>query len=143
MDTRRTTMGAMTAALERRLLQAAIALAALLPVYAGLAGLIQGAGFAGDASLLGRDGDSHWRYLSGLLLGIGVGFWTCVPRIERRGSRMRLLTLIVVLGGVGRAYGLLTEGVPSAAMLAGLGMELVVTPLLCAWQWRVAERLSS
>jgi hypothetical protein len=135
-------MAVMTAAAERRLLQAAIALAALLPVYAGLTGLLQGAGLAGDGSLLGRDGDSHWRYLSGLLLGVGIGFWTCVPRIERRGSRMRLLTLIVVLGGVGRAYGLLTGGLPSPAMLAGLGMELAVTPLLCGWQWRVAERLA-
>jgi hypothetical protein len=135
-------MAAMSPAAERRLLQSAIALAALLPVYAGLAGLLQGAGLAGDGSLLGRDGDSHWRYLSGLLLGIGIGFWTCVPRIERRGSRMRLLTLIVVLGGVGRAFGLLTAGLPSTAMLVGLAMELVVTPLLCAWQWRVAERLA-
>lgn len=124
---------------ERRLLQALVALAALLPVYAGLAGLLQGVGMLGDGTALGRDGDSHWRYLSGLLLGLGLGFWTCVPGIERKTGRFRLLTLMVLLGGLGRFYALLTGGVPSAAMVAALGMELAVTPALCAWQWRVAR----
>ena len=31
-------------------------------------------------------------------------------------------------------------GVPSLTMLGGLAMELVVTPLLCLWQTRVANR---
>ena len=124
--------------LERRLLQAAIALGGLVPVGAGLSGALLGAGFV--AAGAGVSLDSHVRYLSGLLLGIGLAFWHAMPRIERRTGRVRLLTGLVVLGGLARLLGLAVEGAPSASMLFGLGMELVATPLLCLWQGRVARR---
>ena len=44
--------------------------------------------------------DSHYRYLSGLLLGIGLGFWTAIPNIEHEGHHFRLLAAIVVVGGL-------------------------------------------
>jgi hypothetical protein len=47
--------------------------------------------------------------------------------------------MIVVLGGLARVVGLLITGLPSLTMLAALAMELVVTPLLCLWQIRVAN----
>jgi hypothetical protein len=84
--------------------------------------------------------DSHFRYLSGLLLGIGVVFWSLIPHIESRGYLARPLTLIVFVGGLARLLGILIVGPPPAPMLFGLCMELVVTPALCAWQWRI-ERL--
>ena len=84
------------------------------------------------------DLDSHVRYLSGLLLGIGLVFWATIPGIERRGAIFRALTGIVFIGGLGRLLGVLIVGVPSTPMAAALGMELVVTPLLCLWQSRVA-----
>ncbi len=83
--------------------------------------------------------DSHFRYLSGLLLGIGLVFWWMVPHIERHTALVRVLTVLVAMGGVGRLYGILTQGVPDAPMLGGLVMELVVTPLLCVWQSRVGR----
>ena len=131
----------MTPARERRLLQIVVSLCALLPVYAGLSGVLQGDALLLDGSQLGRDGDSHWRYLSGLLLAVGLGFWTCVPSIERKTARLRLLTLIVVCGGLARLYALLSGGVPSPPMLAGVAMELAIAPLVCAWQGRVARRV--
>jgi hypothetical protein len=42
--------------------------------------------------------------------------------------------------GLARLLGLMLTGVPSLAMLGGLFMELVVTPALCLWQTRVANR---
>ena len=124
---------------ERRLLQRVVAVAALVPVLAGLAGVVLGMrGLTGDT--LSVSADSHFRYLSGLLLGIGLLFWWTVPRIEERGTLFRFLTLVVVLGGLSRLSGLFLTGVPSLAMLGGLGMELVVTPLVCLWQVRVANR---
>jgi hypothetical protein len=80
------------------------------------------------------DLDSHFRYLSGLLLAIGLGFASTIPHIEIRGRRFRLLAGIVVLSGVGR---LVSIGSPSPAMLAALVMELIVTPGLALWQYRV------
>lgn len=84
--------------------------------------------------------DSHFRYLSGLLLAIGIGFLSTIERIEAKGRQFRLLTLFVVTGGLARLSGTLVDGVPSSEMLFGLGMELVVTPLLCLWQMRIARR---
>jgi len=48
--------------------------------------------------------------------------------------------VIVFIGGLARLLGLMLTGVPSLTMLGGLAMELVVTPLLCLWQTRVANR---
>src|SRR5262245_42228928 len=124
---------------ERRLLQSAVLIGGLVPVAAGLAGIILGPGLlhatADDSSSL----DSHLRYLSGLLLGIGLAFWSLVPRIERAGVVFRLLTFVVVAGGIARLASLTGVGMPSRPMLAGLIMELIVTPLLCIWQARVAR----
>jgi hypothetical protein len=129
----------MTRDRERRLFQRVVAVAGLVPVLAGLAGVVLGmAGLTGDR--LSVSADSHFRYLSGLLLGIGVLFWWTVPRIEERGTLFRFLTLVVVIGGLARLSGLFLTGIPSLAMLGGLGMELVVTPLLCLWQVRIANR---
>lgn len=85
------------------------------------------------------DLDSHYRYLSGLLFAIGLGFATTIPRIAIHGARFRLLTAIVVCGGLGRLVSLLVMGPPSLAMTAALAMELVVTPALALWQYRVAQ----
>jgi hypothetical protein len=83
--------------------------------------------------------DLHYRYLSGLLLGIGLAFWLMIPRIERHGPAVRLLTAIVFVGGLGRLLGGVLHGFPPGPMTWALAMELVVTPLICLWQWRVAS----
>lgn len=138
----------------RRLLglQIAVGLAGLVPVGAGLAGVLQGVGMLGGplpggpllgGPLLGGPAalglDSHFRYLSGLLLGIGLLFWGMIPGIARHTRAFRLLTAVVVVGGLGRLYGVLVVGLPPGGMGAALGMELVVTPLLCLWQGRMAQ----
>lgn len=129
----------MTPAGERRLLQLAIALGGFVPVGAGLQGALLGASMTGEGGS-GASLDSHVRYLSGLLLGIGLAYWEAIPAIEKRTGRVRLLTAIVALGGLMRLVGIVFVGVPGGAMLFGLSMELVVTPLLCLWQGRVARR---
>lgn len=131
---------------ERRCLQAAVAVAGLVPISAGLAGILLGAQMAGalaiPESLRAVSLDSHVRYLSGLLLGLGLAFWSFIPAIERRTTEARLLTALVFLGGLARLYGVAQGGFPSGPMCFGLVMELVVTPLLCLWQARVARRTS-
>jgi hypothetical protein len=122
--------------MERRILQAVVALGGLVPVAAGAAGVFLGShafGIAADLS-----GDGHFRYLSGLLAAIGVGFWSTIPRIESRSSRFLLLALIVVTGGCGRLLTFAAGGVPDGISLFALTMELGVTPALCLWQRRVA-----
>jgi hypothetical protein len=121
----------------RRALQVTVAIASLIPIGAGLAGILLGPAMV-DIATGPIGADSHYRYLSGLLLGIGIGFATTIPRIERRTARFRWLTAIVVIGGLGRLWSFIVLGPPNGPMLAALVMELGVTPALALWQSRVA-----
>ena len=121
--------------LERKALQAAVAITGVIPVSAGLVGAIQGArGFPAPL-------DSHYRYLGGLLLGIGLVFWSLIPGIERRTWGFRALTFVVVVGGLARLYAFTQRGDPGAMRWA-LVTELLITPGLCLWQARVAAKAS-
>ena len=122
---------------ERSLLQLCVGVAGIVPVAAGIAGILRGPEFVNAA--VGIGADSHFRYLSGLLLGIGLGFWSTIPRIEANGDKFRLLSFIVVAGGLARFISLALIGLPPFGMRAALAMELGVTPLLCLWQWRVSR----
>ncbi len=126
----------MRLAVERRLLQAAVAVASLVPILAGGAGVVYG------AAMMGADGqpalDSHFRYLSGLLLGIGVAFALSIPDISVHRRRFGLLCAVVVVGGLGRLVSLLLAGHAGWTDLAALAMELAVTPALTSWQRRVS-----
>jgi Domain of unknown function (DUF4345) len=124
---------------EKRLLQQVVAVAAAVPVLAGLFGVLFGHGITGDQNP-SVSADSHFRFLSGLLLGIGLCFWSTVPSIEEKTTLFRFLTLVIVLGGFARLLGLWITGVPSLFMLLALFLELVVTPALCLWQTLVANR---
>jgi Domain of unknown function (DUF4345) len=123
---------------ERKLLQQTVAIAAILPAAVGLYGILFGQALTGDAVSISAE--SHFRFLSGLLFGIGLCFWSTVPSIEAKTNRFRILTLLVVIGGLGRLTGLVLTGLPSFFMIGGLAMELIVTPILCLWQTRIANR---
>lgn len=122
----------------RRPLQIAIALMALLPLGAGLAGAIGGPTLLDEAARH-RGLDSHARYLSGLLVGIGLAYWATIPDIERRGSIFRVLTMIVLVGGLSRLLGAAITGHATINALWPLAPELVAVPLVYLWQQRVAR----
>jgi hypothetical protein len=129
----------MSPRLERLLLRAMVGLLALVPIVAGIGGMVWGAALTGP-SLADAALDSHVRYLSGLLFAVGLGFWSTLRDIEHQGPRFQMLTLLVVVGGLARLLGIVLVGWPSYPMLGGLGMELMVTPLVCLWQLRFARR---
>ena len=112
-------------------LQAAVALAATLPVVASAWDVVHGMHGA-DAWAV-----NHERYLCGLLFAIGLGFWSTIPHIEVKASRFRLLTFLVVIGGLCRLLGVTLGDPASPAVLVALVMELGVTPALCFWQSRL------
>ncbi len=124
---------------EARALRFAVALACMVPIAAGAAGMALGPRLLRSDAVASSDLDSHFRYLSGLLLAIGLAFASTIPRIEAHGRRFRLLTALVVMGGFGRIVSLLSIEAPSPAMIAALAMELIVTPGLALWQHRVAR----
>jgi hypothetical protein len=124
------------ALIEKRALQMAVAVAALVPLAAGGAGAFNPTvlGFAGAHGLV-----THAAYLSGLLLGLGLGFCSTIPAIETKGARFGLLTLVVVTGGLARLWTALRLGIWGLDVTLPLLMELGVTPALWLWQRRVAR----
>src|SRR5688572_4755798 len=85
---------------ERRYLQRTVSVLALVPAAAGLFGVLFGPALTGDT--VSVSADSHFRFLSALLLAIGLVFLSTVPGIEEKTGRFRLLTLLVFIGGLGR-----------------------------------------
>ncbi len=123
------------AQIEKRALQIAVAIAGVVPVLAGLIGAAD-PGALGLASQLPQT-VTHAAYLSGLLLGIGLGFWSCIPAIETSKGRFTVLAAIVVLGGLARLFTAARLGVWTPAVILPLVMELGVTPALWLWQRRL------
>ena len=122
--------------IERRLLQLVLLVLSLSPLGIGGLGMIRGAEWLGAAS---TSLDSHFRYLSGIFFGLGLALLSCIPRIETMTVRFRWVAALVVIGGLARLGGLLANGTPGRGHVIGLGLELIVTPLLVLWQARLAR----
>lgn len=132
----------MSPVLEKRLLQIVVALACLVPLIAGSAGVLRGAAWLQHGPVA-TDLDSHFRYMSGIFLGVGIAFVTCVPAVETKGARLRMLAGFVVLGGLSRLFSVAQLGWPGTGHQFGLVMELFVTPCLVLWQAGLVRRLGA
>jgi hypothetical protein len=113
-----------------------------VPLLAGGIGVVRGAEWLSGGTPVTPDLDSHFRYVSGIFLGVGIAFVTCISAIETKGARMRLLAVFVVLGGLARLFSASEDGWPGAGMRFGLIMELGVVPVLTLWQTRIARRFA-
>jgi hypothetical protein len=118
--------------MERKLLQIAFALAGLLLIAFGLAGVFFGANFADLSGSV--EMDSYFRFLKGMLLGIGLIYWSSIPDIARHAERISVVTFILVLGAVPRLLAVISHSVPTI----GLAGELIFAPLLWLWHQHVA-----
>lgn len=123
---------------QRRLLQMTIGVLALMPIGAGLAGVLTGPAFLATSPPWSNDLDSHVRFLSGVFLLLGLAWWSCIPHIETKTERIRLLGIATFVGGLARLYSLILVGAPPAGHLVGLGLELVAVPLILLWHSRLS-----
>jgi hypothetical protein len=138
-----TAMPADHAGKRKRALQFVVALCSLVPITAGAGGMLFGPCFFETPVIEPADLDGHFRYLSGLLLGIGIAYLLAIPGIERQRKLFLLLGAVVVLGGLGRLFGMLTTGAPTPFVLFALAMELIVTPVITLWQARISQQAPS
>jgi len=123
--------------MERTLLQIAVAVAGLAGVGLGLTGVVFGtldADLSGDVVL-----DSYVRFLKGMLLAIGLIYWSSIPQIDRYGDRISLVTFILVAGTLARLMSVIGHGVPTVGIMINVIAGLVFVPLLWLWQRRVAR----
>ena len=123
----------------RRTLQAVVAILAATPVLVGAAGVVAGPSFLHVQSPWPVDLDSHFRFLSGIFLVIGLAWYSCIPDIETKTGRFRLLALMTFCGGLARLWSLSVVGTPSAGHVAGLCVELLAVPALVWWQAMIAN----
>jgi Domain of unknown function (DUF4345) len=100
---------------------------------------VSGPEFLGIGQPWPADLDSHFRFLSGIFLAMGIAWYSCIPAIEANAARLRLLAALTFAGGLARLLSLGAAGPPSLGHIGGLGIELILVPLLVLWQARVAR----
>jgi hypothetical protein len=129
----------MSLAAERLVFTIIVALLALVPVSAGLAGVVLGPDFLRVQPPFPADLGSHLRFLSGIFLAFGISWWLCLWDLDRSASRFRLLGILTICGGLARLLSLFVDGVPSTGHLLGLCLELIGVPLLLLWHRRLIK----
>jgi uncharacterized BrkB/YihY/UPF0761 family membrane protein len=132
----------MTPMTEKRLLQAVMWVVLLLPATAVIPSIVSGPGFLGHPPVIPTDLDSHFRYVSGIFLAVLLLIIGCIPGIEHKGPRFRMLGGIIVVGGLCRLVSLVLVGAPSFGHRLGLGVEIGVVPVLMLWQAHLARRFA-
>jgi hypothetical protein len=123
-------------------LQIVVAVLAATPVLVGIEGILSGPAFLYAIAPWPVDLDSHFRFLSGFFLAVGLAWYSCIPGIETKTNRFRLLAACTFAGGLARLVSLVLVGVPSPGHIAGLCVELLAVPVLVWWQGRVANKAS-
>lgn len=130
----------MTPHIEKRVWQVLLSLILLLPFSAAIAGVVQGPAFLGKPPVIPTDLDSHFRYVSGIFLGMLLLYVSCIPDMERKTARLRLLGFLTIAGGLARLLSRIEVGTPSTGHQIGLVIELGIAPAMILWQARIAAR---
>ena len=131
--------------LSKRGLQVVLVAIALVSVVTGLLGILPpgvASEFYGLGGLAADSGhailDSNYRYYSGIWLGVGAVMLWIVPNIERQRTVLRVLSVLIFLGGLGRVVSAVSFTAPPPAFVFFMMLELLF-PLSLAWQARVSR----
>jgi len=127
-------------------LQLIVAIAGIVPILVGLKGIFLGpSGVSFNPNVLFQSEkyplavDSHFRYISGYLIGAGVLLLRSVSTIDKDGTNLRCVCLLIFIGGFGRLWGLITVGRDFDSINATL-VELILPPILYFWQKRIEKK---
>jgi hypothetical protein len=111
-------------------LQITIGLMAMIPIFVGINGISRGPAILDKTSNYSIPLDSHFRYLSGFPVAMGIMLLRSLPTIDRDNSDLRRACLLIVIGGLGRLWGLISVGLETGVVIATI-VELFVLPFLC------------
>ena len=129
----------MATSLQRISLKIAVGLTAIVPLTNGILGILKGPSMIERTSRYSLALDSHYRYMSGLPLGLGILLLRSLSKIEYDGSDLYRVTFLIFVGGLGRLYGLFRIGYDRNSILLTVS-ELFVLPLLCICQNRIQNQ---
>jgi hypothetical protein len=119
--------------LMRRGLQLTLAVLSMIPISVGIMGIVLGTSRWLPANVITPEFDSHYRYIAGYYVSLGMlGLWI-IPRIEKHRSLFRIICASVFMGGIGRVAAILQVGLPGSMAIFFTAFELCF-PLLLFWQ---------
>jgi hypothetical protein len=125
----------------RRGLQLTLAALAAIPLASGLAGALRGpASLPGAGAPATADVESEYRYTHAIYAALAPVIWSAVPTVERQAPLMRAVSGALFAGGLARLLAWQRTGRPAPALVGATALELLGTPVLVAWQRRVATR---
>jgi hypothetical protein len=125
-------------ALERRLLQIALAIVGLVAILFGVTGVFFGTSLSGVT--LGVTMEGYVRFIKGVLIAAGLIYWSAIPRVEVRSERIGVVSFLLVFGAVGRLLAVVGHGFPTVGLMISLIGELIVVPLIWLWLRSYARR---
>ena len=82
--------------------------------------------------------DSHVRFLGGVWLGVGLLFAAAAVKLEVLRPIVCAAMVLVIVGGVSRLSGGVSDLLLEPAVGPSLVAEVVLMPLLLWWTWRGA-----
>jgi Domain of unknown function (DUF4345) len=122
----------------KRGLQLTLAVLSMIPIAVGIMGIALGTSRWLPANIITPEFDSHYRYIAGYYVSLGMlGLWI-IPRIEKHRSLFRIICASVFIGGIGRVVSILQVGVPGSMALFFTAFELCF-PLLLFWQAKLSH----
>jgi hypothetical protein len=124
--------------LERRLLQITLGIIGLVAITFGLTGVLFGTSLSGVR--LGVTMEGYVRFIKGVLVAVGLIYWSAIPQIEKRSERISTVTFILVFGAAARLMAVISHGFPTVGLLMSLIGELVIVPLIWLWHRHLVRR---
>jgi hypothetical protein len=121
-----------------RALQLLLTGAAAVAIVTGVYGVATGSGGIPGTHDADASVESELRFLYALWVGYGVALLGVVPRVATATAAVRLLAAILFAAGAARAIAWIDAGRPDTLFVVLMIIELVLPPLVIAWQARVA-----
>ena len=108
----------------------------LVLFFGGLSGTVLGAREVPDATFAH---DSNYRFVSVFLVGAGAILLWSLTRLAAAGTELRIIGVLVFVGGCARLLSLITSGRPTGMYVFYIAAELIVPPVIIALQAAIAR----
>ena len=113
---------------------------ALIPIATGLASVLLGSEIIRGGGPSNAGVESELRYYAVFYVAFGAFLWSLAPDVARRGRELRWAAAVLFCGGLARVVGVLVDGWPEADYVVLMAVELVLPPVLVAWQRSIAAQ---